>query len=52
MVAQLVALGFAFLVGVTFIAIGAYIGTLRALDVFYSEEDSIFLSDDAGPRGQ
>ena len=50
MVAELVSVAFAFLVGVTFIAIGAYIGTLRALETFYSEEDSIFLSNDAGPN--
>ncbi|WP_201292892.1 hypothetical protein [Halobacterium bonnevillei] len=50
MVAELVWYGFALLVTVTVIAIGAYIGALRALDTFYSEEDSIFLSEDAGPH--
>ncbi|WP_232688414.1 hypothetical protein [Halobacterium zhouii] len=52
MVAELVGIAVMTLVGITFIAIGAYIGALRALDTFYSGEDSIFLSDDAGPRGQ
>ena len=28
------------------IAIGAYIGTLRALDTFYGDGDSIFLSEE------
>lgn len=50
MVAELVWYGITLLVTVTVIAIGAYIGSLRALDTFYSEEDSIFLSENAGPR--
>lgn len=49
MPAQLVAYGFVLLVAVTVLAIGSYVGTLRALDVFYSDESSIFLSEDAGP---
>lgn len=50
MVAELVWYGFALLVVVTVVAIGAYIGALRALDTFYSDGDSVFLSEDAGPR--
>jgi hypothetical protein len=42
MVAELVSYGVVLLVIVTVIAIGAYIGSLRALDTFYSEKDSIF----------
>jgi hypothetical protein len=52
MPAQLVWYGFIVLLVVTVLAIGSYIGTLRALDTFYSDENSIFLSDDAGPRDE
>ncbi|MFB6269402.1 MAG: hypothetical protein ABEH83_05625 [Halobacterium sp.] len=48
---QLFGYAFALLVAVTVVAIGSYVGALRALDTFYSGEDSIFLSEDAGPRG-
>ncbi|MFC3476146.1 hypothetical protein [Halobacterium litoreum] len=48
--AEVLQLAFAAFVSVTLVALGVYIGALRALDVFYSEQDSIFLSDDAGPR--
>lgn len=38
------------LIGFTFVMAAAYAGTLRALDVYFDpEQDSIFLSDDAGP---
>lgn len=50
MVLEFVWYGFALLVTVTVIAAGAYVGALRALETFYSGEDSIFLSEDAGPR--
>lgn len=50
MVVELVWYGFGLLVAVTVIAIGAYIGSLRALETFYTDQQSIFLSDDAGPR--
>lgn len=50
MVAQLLAVAIALLITITVIAIGSYVGTLRALDVFYSGEDSVFLSEDAGPH--
>lgn len=52
MPAQLVWYGFVVLVVVTVLAIGSYVGTLRALDVYHSEESSIFLSEDAGPRDE
>jgi hypothetical protein len=47
---QLVMLGVGLLVTVTVIAIGSYVGTLRALDVFYGGGDSLFLSDDVEDR--
>ena len=37
---------FGLLVAVTFVALGAYVGALRALDVYFSDESSIFLSED------
>lgn len=43
-------LAFGAFVSVTLVALGVYIGALRALDVYFSEQGSIFLSDDAGPR--
>ncbi|AAG19332.1 hypothetical protein [Halobacterium salinarum] len=46
----LVALVLGALVSVTVLSFGAYIGALRALDVYFSDQDSVFLSDDAGPR--
>jgi hypothetical protein len=52
MPAQLVWYGFILLVVVTVIAIGSYVGTLRALEVFYSGESSIFLSEEAGSRDE
>jgi hypothetical protein len=52
MVAELVSVVLFALLGITFVALGAYAGALRALDVFYSEKDSIFLSEDAGPRNR
>ena len=50
MVAELIGLAFSLFVAVTVVAIGSYIGALRALDTFYAGEDSIFLSEDAGPE--
>ncbi|AHG03649.1 hypothetical protein HALDL1_08600 [Halobacterium sp. DL1] len=50
MVSELIGIAFSLLVAVTVVAIGAYIGALRALDTFYSGEDSIFLSDDVDPE--
>ncbi|MDL0138079.1 hypothetical protein PNP85_00920 [Halobacterium salinarum] len=46
----LVGLAFGALVSVTLVSFGAYIGALRALDVYFSDQDSVFVSDDAGPR--
>ncbi|CAM2968284.1 MULTISPECIES: hypothetical protein [Halobacterium] len=46
----LVALVLGALVSVTVLSFGAYVGALRALDVYFSDQDSVFLSDDAGPR--
>ncbi|MCD2199155.1 hypothetical protein LPA44_04475 [Halobacterium sp. KA-4] len=46
MAAQLVWYGFVLLVAITVIAIGSYIGTMRALDRFHAGKDSIFLSGD------
>lgn len=43
---ELVGYAFGLLVVVTTIAAGAYIGALRALDVYYSGERSLFLSND------
>ena len=51
MVAELIGLAFSLFVAVTVVAIGSYIGALRALDTFHSGEDSIFLSDDAKQKG-
>lgn len=46
---QIVAFGVALLVVVTVISMGAYIGTMRALAVFYGDGDSVFLGPDEGP---
>jgi len=43
---QLVGYAFFLLVAITVIASGTYIGALRALDVYFGGEPSIFLSDD------
>lgn len=43
---QLVSLGVGLLVVVTVVAMGAYIGTLRALAVYHSGQDSVFLGED------
>jgi hypothetical protein len=43
---QLVGYGFFLLVAITVIASGTYIGALRALDVYFGGEPSIFLSDE------
>jgi hypothetical protein len=51
MVVEFIWYGFALLVTITVIAAGAYVGALRAMDTFYSGEDSMFLSDDV-PRGR
>ena len=45
-VLQLVLLAIYLLGIVTVIAIGAYIGTLLALDTFYGDGDSVFLSEE------
>lgn len=47
MAAQLVWYGFVLLAAITVIAIGSYIGTMRALDRFHAGKESIFLSGDA-----
>ena len=46
MVLQLVLLAIYLLGIVTVIAIGGYIGTLLALDTFYGDGDSVFLSEE------
>ncbi|WP_232701577.1 hypothetical protein [Halobacterium wangiae] len=50
MVSELIGIAFGFFLTITLVAIGSYIGALRALDTFYSGEDSIFLSEDGGPE--
>ena len=47
---ELIPLLFGLLVTVTAIATGVYIGVLRALDVYFGEEDSVFLSDERDGR--
>ncbi|WP_424017602.1 hypothetical protein ACOZ4N_17280 [Halorientalis pallida] len=43
---QLIWFAFGLVITVSIIAIGAYIGTLRALDTFYGDSDSLFLSEE------
>jgi hypothetical protein len=45
MVLQVFWFVFGLVITVSIIAIGAYIGTLRALDTFYGGGDSMFLSE-------
>ncbi|NIB99247.1 hypothetical protein [Halobacterium sp. R2-5] len=47
MAAQLVWYGFVLLAAVTVIAIGSYVGTMRALDRFHGGDESVFLSGDS-----
>ncbi len=44
MVAELIWYGFALLAVVTVIAVGSYIGTMRALDRFHAGKESVFRS--------
>jgi len=48
---MVVGLVFFALVYLTLVALAAYVGALRALEVYHDpHQDSHFLSDDAGPR--
>lgn len=47
---ELLSLLLALAVAVSFVALGAYVGALRALDVYFSDESSIFLSEDRNRR--
>ena len=50
MVLQIFWFGIALLATLTVIAGGAYVGALRALDVYHGNHDSIFLSEERRGR--
>ncbi|MGB9963358.1 hypothetical protein [Halobacterium sp. CBA1126] len=47
MLAELVWYGFALLAAVAVIAVGSYVGTMRALDRFHAGKESIFRSEES-----
>ncbi|MFB6166538.1 MAG: hypothetical protein ABEJ31_15370 [Haloarculaceae archaeon] len=52
MLPELLSMLLAVVLTVTMVAAGAYVGALRALDVYHSDADSVFLPDRGDGRGR